>query len=462
MNIYIKIEVKRRELESRLLLAMAAAERGHQVLLGASNLTLDLVKQKKLKPGIIFEKSIVPSKKRINQLRAYKKNNCKITVIDEEGGFINNNFTTEFLKERFSAQSVALTDKVFTWGTRDYKKFINYFNKFKNKFSRTGNPRIDFWRKEFNYYYKNQKLNQIKPKDNFILLASNFGAMVHEHRIWQEISLLRELNNFKRGRDEFLFYEYKSYKIRLAAKFVKAFRKISKKFKNLKIVIRPHPTESIKAWKSIIGDHKNIYVINDGSIGKWIRKAKLVVHNSCTSGIESHVANVPTIAYRPLKSNFDLKFPNALSINIYDEENLIKKIEQIIKKNKNFYNKDKKLNNYFYNLENNFAFENIVNEWEKIDDGRLSEKNNFFKLKVIANSKELKGKIINRVFSKTANKATSNSATYKFPKITNNELKTLTNGIKNTLKRFKKVNVELFSDRLILVNKKNNNNENSW
>ena len=105
MNIYIKVEVKRRELESRLLLAMAAAERGHQVLLGASNLTLDLVKQKKLKPGIIFEKSIVPSKKRINQLKSYKKNNCRITVIDEEGGFINNNFT-KFLIKRFSTKSV--------------------------------------------------------------------------------------------------------------------------------------------------------------------------------------------------------------------------------------------------------------------------------------------------------------------------------------------------------------------
>ena len=68
MNIYIKVEVKRRELESRLLLAMAAAERGHQVLLGASNLTLDLVRQKKLKPGIILEKSIVPSRKRIKKI----------------------------------------------------------------------------------------------------------------------------------------------------------------------------------------------------------------------------------------------------------------------------------------------------------------------------------------------------------------------------------------------------------
>ena len=136
---------------------------------------------------------------------------------------------------------------------------------------------------------------------------------------------------------------------------------------------------------------------------------------------------------------------------------MIKKIEQIVKKKKNFYTKQKKINDYFYNLEDNFAFDNIVKEWEKIDNGRLSEKNNFLKLKVLANLKEFKGKIINNILFKNADKSASNSATYKFPKITHNELETLTNGIKNTLRRFKKVNVELLSDRLILVNKKNNN-----
>ena len=49
MNIYIKVEVKLRELESRLLLAMAAAEKGHEVLLGSNLLTLDLVKKKNIK-----------------------------------------------------------------------------------------------------------------------------------------------------------------------------------------------------------------------------------------------------------------------------------------------------------------------------------------------------------------------------------------------------------------------------
>ena len=148
MNIYIKVEVKLRELESRLLLAMAAAEKGHEVLLGSSLLTLDLVKKKILKPGIIFEKSIVPSERRIKQLIAYRDNGCKITAIDEEGGFINNSFK-EFLEERFSLSSVKLTDKIFTWGIRDYKKFTSYFSKYKNRFSVTGNPRVDFWRKEF-------------------------------------------------------------------------------------------------------------------------------------------------------------------------------------------------------------------------------------------------------------------------------------------------------------------------
>ena len=130
MNIYIKVEVKLRELESRLLLAMAAAERGHQVLLGSNLLTLDLVKKKILQPGIIFEKSIVPSERRIRQLNAYKNNNCKITAIDEEGGFINNSFK-DFLEERFSSSSIRLTDKIFTWGDRDYKKFRSHFNNYK-------------------------------------------------------------------------------------------------------------------------------------------------------------------------------------------------------------------------------------------------------------------------------------------------------------------------------------------
>lgn len=456
MNIYIKVELKQRELESRLLLAMVAAERGHEVLLGSTLLTLELVKKRFLKPGIIFEKSIVPSKRRINELKSYKDHNCKITSIDEEGGFINNSFKY-LVEERFSPLSIRLTDKIFTWGNRDYRKLKSYFSKFKNKFSLTGNPRVDFWRKEFDNYYENQKLSQIKSSDEFLLLASNFGSMMHERRIWQEVKVLRDRNIFERGRDEFLFYDYKSYQIKHAARFVKAIRKISQKFKNLKIVVRPHPTESADAWKSIIGEHKNIFVIQEGSIGKWIRKAKLVLHNSCTSGVESHSSNIPTIAYRPCKSNFEMKFPNSLSINVFNEKKLIEKIEQILK-NKIQIRRNKKLNDYFFNIKDELASDNIVKEWEKLDNGKLSKKNNLLKLKALANLKELKGKLVNKLLSNKSKKFIQDPSRYKFAKITNNELKTITDNLRKTLKRFENVNVEQFSDKLILINRKKNKN----
>lgn len=453
MNIYIKIEVKRRELESRLLLAMVAAENGHDVLLGSTLLTFDLVKKKILKPGVILEKSIVPSAKRIQELKDFKKRNCKITVIDEEGGFINNEFN-KFMEERFSLKTIKLTDKIFTWGVRDFKKFSQNFKKYKDKFSPTGNPRVDFWRKEFFKYYEIQKLDQIKQSDKFILVASNFGAMLHERRISEEVRVLREKKNFERGRDEFLYYDYKSYQIKLAAKFVKAIRQISKQFKNLKIVVRPHPTESVSAWKTILGQYNNIYVIQDGSIGKWIRKAKLVLHNSCTSGIESYISGVPVIAYRPFRSNFDFKFPNSLSVNAFDEKNLIKEISKILNKKKNNKLKVNKVDYYFANLINKFASENIVKEWEKLDDGKLSEKNNFLKLKIISNLKEFKGKIVNEIFSNQNKKLNHDSAKYKFPKITNQELDLIVTNLRKTLNRFKNVSVEKISDRLILIKKK--------
>jgi surface carbohydrate biosynthesis protein len=454
MNIYIKIEIKSRELEARLLLAMTAAEKGHEVLLGSSPLTLDLVQKKILKPGIILEKSITPSKERISQLKNYKDYHCKTTSIDEEGGFIDNDFH-EFLEQRFSKKSVKLTDKIFTWGMRDYKKLSSHFNIYKSKFSVTGNSRVDFWRQDFNEYYKKQNLSKIKSNDKFILLASNFGAMVHQQRIWQDIKLARKNQYFERGYDEFSHYEYQSYQIRLAAKFVKAMIKISQNFKDLKIVIRPHPNESIEAWKAIVGPHKNILVIHDGSIGKWIRKAKLVIHNSCTSGIESYASNIPTIAYRPLKSNFERKFPNSLSINIFDEKNLIKKIKDILNKENNLKKKsNQKLENYFYNLKNKLASENIVKEWEKLDNGKLSQKNNLLKLKIIANIKEFRGKISLRNLLNLDKKIYFDRSAYKFKKITNNEIQTISSNLKKSLNRFENVTVKKLSDRLILVKNK--------
>ena len=71
MNIYIFIEIKRRELSSRFLLALEAASRGHDVFLGDLS---PYFKRSLFKPGVIHHKSITPKNERINELKRLKKN----------------------------------------------------------------------------------------------------------------------------------------------------------------------------------------------------------------------------------------------------------------------------------------------------------------------------------------------------------------------------------------------------
>ena len=65
MNIYIHLEISARELDSKLLLAVLAAARGHKVLISdiiGFNIGLNTGL---LKPGIFHTKSVTPSKTKI-------------------------------------------------------------------------------------------------------------------------------------------------------------------------------------------------------------------------------------------------------------------------------------------------------------------------------------------------------------------------------------------------------------
>ena len=453
MNIYIKIEIKVRELESRLLLALCAADRGHDVILGPHELTLTLLEKKILKPGILLEKSITPADSRIKQLKNYKKIGSVITSIDEEGGFIDNDFIG-FMNQRYGEETVKLADAIFTWGNHDYNLLKKKFIKYKEKIINTGNPRVDFWRPEFNKYFNLDRKKTIKKNKKYFLIASNFGSMLHEQRIWQDVILNRENKYFDRGFDEYWNYDFQAYQLRLTSKFIFALRHISTKFSNYNIIIRPHPTESVEAWKAVIGNYKNIFVIKEGSIGKWVRNSELVMHNSCTSGIESFAANIPTIVYRPLRSKFERKYPNYFGMQAFSPKDLENKVRKIINKNKHKIdlNKKKIINNKFKNLRGKFAFENIVDHWEKFDCQKLSKKNNINKLKVIGTLKDIREKNYIKKFLRNNNYFDRKK--FKFPPIKKEELNHIVRNIKLSLSRFDNIEVDILSSKLIRVFKK--------
>ena len=88
MNIYILLEIQKRELYSKILLSLEAAEKGNTVYLG--KLT-PFLKKDLFKPGIVHFKSITPGIDRVSEMKYLKKKNFLLTSLDEEHGIINNN-----------------------------------------------------------------------------------------------------------------------------------------------------------------------------------------------------------------------------------------------------------------------------------------------------------------------------------------------------------------------------------
>ena len=127
MNLYLHIEILNREFESKLLIAMESASKGMKVYLGRLK---PYLMRDFFEPGIILDKSLTPSPFKLRELKGYKKQNFIITGLDEEVGLVNDN-PKDYLKIRYSKESLDLTDRVFTWGKYDYDNLSKKFPKYK-------------------------------------------------------------------------------------------------------------------------------------------------------------------------------------------------------------------------------------------------------------------------------------------------------------------------------------------
>ncbi len=371
MNIYLPIEIINREFHSKLLIAMESASRGMKVYMGR-------VKEYLLRdffaPGIVLQKSITPSSSRLKELEFYKKNNFITTSLDEEVGLVN--YNAKYVKERFSNKSLELTHKVFTWGKFDYDNLIKKHKKHKEKFVKSGNPRIDLWRKDFEFFFKKKR---IKHK-NYILFSFNF-ALRSQKEFNKHQEFMRNAGYRKRG-----FALSRSKKIRrdsfrIFEKFSQLIKALSNKT-NLKIIVRPHPIDKMDNYNSL-EKLRNVKVLKKGNISEWIHNAKIVIHSGCAGGLEASLRGKPTISYIPFKSTHGHQFSNKFSLKIKSLNQCLNIVDKITKKNfkmkktnfKDFHNRAYNISSY------KPGYKVIVDEFEKLYKLRkINYKNNDFLL----------------------------------------------------------------------------------
>ncbi len=369
----MKIEILERELEGRLLLAMVAAERGHDVLLGTMSSLLS--HRFWLHPGIYHDKSVSPKPAKIELFDRLRRAGFVVTSQDEEHGLSEADYSP-FAKRRFSERTLPNASRVFTWGPHDTNALLEKYPAHADRFAMTGSPRVDIWRPELASIQQHVPLSGI-DRDRPYVLFSTSAHPFQANPFWRIIRDARP-SQFPEQDDPREWVHYDKYATAYAyvARLVRAVRLSARQMPDVQFVIRPHPTAVVEAWRDVLGDvPENVRVIREGGSGRWIASAAAVVHNGSTTGVEAAARGVPVISFQPNGERADM-FANRVGVVARSEEELLAHIGQALADgSRNAEMSRAVLAERFAALDGPLASDRIVDGWEALDAEGLARPN---------------------------------------------------------------------------------------
>ena len=285
---YFDVEIKRRELLSRLTVAALLAEKGCHVFIG-ERATISSIGR------IIPEATIVKKSARSNSVTILSdliSSGYKIVNMEEEGVLVGS--LDEYIGVDMPPDAVKLPAKHLLWGDKQAEHLTKLYPELKDKFLKVGNPRLHLWKGRYYGYYDNLSDDIKRDLGEFVLMSSNFAYYTNRRHVKEMFKITGFLeksentmiyeDNFKKT--EFLFKE-----------FVKAAKEIS--LRGIKVVFRPHPSEAISKIQEYFSGYNNIIVRSDHDIAPWILASRAVIHNCCTTGLEAAFMKKNTVAYTP-------------------------------------------------------------------------------------------------------------------------------------------------------------------
>jgi len=364
-TILISIEVKSRELLSKCLLAHELIKRGFRVYLGSTLAIYHVARS--IEKSIILHKSTWK-----NRSELLKSHGHIFTFLDEEGGItISRHYLKEFCKNRYSSVSKKNTDIIFLPNLFFLRQIKRNLGLKANgvKFFVTGWPRIDLWRKKYQFLYL-PRINEIRKKyGRFFFFISSFGM--------SDLKTFKELiNSEPKNYHKTIRFKYNSL-----LKYIDLFKKLSILMKqDEKIIIRPHFNESLTSWKKIFKDYPNIKVIREGEVDPWIYAADSLIQFGSTTVTQAALNNKNCIQYKVINKKGVTDTPSyELCANSKSPEEMY----SLLKQNKNNIKLKKKaqeyLKKYMFYEKNETSTIKLVRELKNIKIDPIKQLNlNFF------------------------------------------------------------------------------------
>lgn len=450
------VEIAARELDSKLLLAVVAASRGHDVLISELSAIMKGVQGGSLPPGVFHTKSLTPSDENIARHQILVDGGFPITSIDEEGGLVDHGYE-KFAQARYSEETIAQASAIFGWGTEDTVTLKRIYPSQSSKIRQTGSPRGDLWRPCFSQFWGMPKG---MPKKPYLLVSSNMASANNMRPFHESIRFERRAGYYQRDPDIFLSrFDHIAEDYRMTQAFIEAIRHLAASNNRYDIVLRPHPVENIEAWNVYLEGIPNVYVIREGSITAWVNNAFAVMHNGCTTALEATVSGKPVVTYVPFEQKNARELPNGLGVRVESLKALSDTVDELFHGSRSFGSNVKKgalpesVAKKIHLDDEELAAEKMINVWETLDNGELSRPCNWKRVKAYLKVAKLR-RVVGLMLRKAApNKLGPAKENYKFPPMDARDIRDRVCRLQRVLGLDVELECKLLSERAILVKK---------
>lgn len=308
-------ETQVREFDAKLLVACFGAERGARVIIGSR---FEIHRRIAALPrGIYIAKDVFRASRRIFDILGDLGH--RIVALDEEGMLYDSPeaYRALYLPQRVAAEVLARVELFFAWGPLHAAVMPEAPGFPGCPVVVTGNPRIDLLRPELAVAQQHEITQLRRRHGEFVLVNTNFGRLNHvldAERIEPDPDRPGVLRGVAATRlpEAFWRERYESWQA-----FLTMLPVLARAVAPIRVVVRPHPAERSDTWQRIADGLPNVDVAREGAIAPWLRAARVVVHNACTTGLEAHLAGTPVIAYSPVRaSQYDDNLANLLSLEV--------------------------------------------------------------------------------------------------------------------------------------------------